>query len=53
MPNYEKMYKTAFNALTDAERMIAQASEIIKAAQQRCEEIFIAEDDITATELIP
>jgi len=43
MPNYEKMYKEAFNALTNAERMINQASKIIKEAQQKCEEIFVVE----------
>ncbi|MCL2401711.1 MAG: hypothetical protein FWC90_03600 [Oscillospiraceae bacterium] len=45
MPNYEKMYTEAFNALTDAERMITQAAKIIKTAQQQCEEIFLAGDD--------
>ena len=38
MPNYEKMYHKAFNALTDAEKRIAEASAIIHNAQQECED---------------
>ena len=45
MPNYEKMYKKAFNALTDVERLINEASAIVKEVQQECEEIFIDESE--------
>ena len=49
MPDYEKMYKKAFNALTDAEariavaeRRLSEAVAIIWEAQLECEEIYIA-----------
>ncbi|MCL2408333.1 MAG: hypothetical protein FWC96_01790 [Oscillospiraceae bacterium] len=45
MPNYEKMYKIAFNALTNAERALAQAAKVIREAQQTCEETFLADGD--------
>jgi len=44
MADYEKMYKLAFNALTDAQRLIDEANTLIREAQQACEEIFIDGD---------
>jgi len=41
MTDYEKMYKQAFNALTDAQRLMDEASALIREAQRSCEEIFI------------
>ena len=41
MPDYEKLYKKAFNALTEAERRISEAAQLIQEAQKTCEEIFI------------
>ena len=42
MPDYEKMYKKAFNALTEAEKLTAKAATLIQQAQLACEEIYIA-----------
>ena len=46
MANYEKMYSTLFNAITDALEQIEQqnfgsANDLLIAAQQQAEEIYI------------
>ena len=46
MANYEKMYSTLFNAITDALEQIEQqnfgsAKDLLIAAQQKTEEIYI------------
>jgi hypothetical protein len=41
MHDYEKLYHKAYNAITDAERIINQAMEILREVQQECEEIYI------------
>jgi hypothetical protein len=45
MPDYEKLYHKAFNAITDAERMLETASAMLRIAQQECEELYIAPND--------
>jgi hypothetical protein len=53
MPDYEKLYHIMFNAATDAEKLLAQANEVItikhlvradetlKEAQRLCEELYV------------
>ncbi len=46
MPNYQKMYTTLFNAITDAledmqKQNIGLAQDRLMAAQQKTEEIYI------------
>lgn len=46
MPDYQKMYTTLFNAITDAIQSIQQnnygiAAEILIRAQQKTEELYI------------
>lgn len=48
MPNYEKMYYTLFNAITDALRLMetkqyADAAIRLAAAQCEAEELYISE----------
>ncbi|MCL2057033.1 MAG: hypothetical protein FWH02_07455 [Oscillospiraceae bacterium] len=45
MPDYQKLYSKAFNAITDAENLITQASVILKITQQECEQLFMESDD--------
>ena len=50
MPDYPKMYLVMFNAATDAlRRMLAgettEAAALLIAAQQRCEELYLAAGD--------
>ena len=50
MPNYEKLYFTLFNSLTDAiEEMERQnygnAVAILQAAQQQAEELYMDQED--------
>jgi len=42
IPDYKKLYHKAFNGITEAEKLIAQASVILKITQQECEEIYMA-----------
>ena len=47
MPDYQKMYTTLFNAITDAleeieKQNIGLAKEQLMAAQQKTEEIYIS-----------
>lgn len=49
MTSYEKMYKTLFNAITDATRKILQndspaALEILLDAQAKTEELYIKDE---------
>ena len=50
MPDYEKMYHLLFNAITDALEQIEQqnfgsAKDLLIAAQQKAEEIYITAED--------
>ena len=50
MANYEKMYSTLFNAITDALEQIEQqnfgsAKELLISAQQQAEEIYITAEN--------
>ena len=50
MANYEKMYSTLFNAITDALEQIEQlnfgsAKDLLIAAQQQAEEIYISAEN--------
>ena len=50
MANYDKMYSTLFNAITDALEQIEQqnfgsAKDLLIAAQQKAEEIYINSED--------
>ena len=50
MENYQKMYSTLFNAITDALAQIenqnyGDAKDILISAQQKAEEIYIVSDN--------
>ena len=50
MPNYQKMYTTLFNAITDAVEKIQQhndvmAEKILIQAQQKAEELYIRAEE--------
>ena len=45
MPDYKKLYHKAYNAMTDAERMVDKAATMLRAAQQECEEIYAEAED--------
>ena len=50
MPDYEKMYHSLFNAITDALEQIEQlnfgsAKDLLIAAQQQAEEIYISAEN--------
>lgn len=45
MPDYEKLYHTMFNAVTDAERKLETATIILRVAQQQCEDLYIEAKD--------
>ena len=50
MANYEKMYSTLFNAITDALEQIEQQNfgsvkDLLIAAQQQAEEIYITAEN--------
>lgn len=44
MPDYKALYHKAFNAITDAERLILQASILLQQTQIDCEEIVLDHD---------
>lgn len=48
MADYKKMYYKAFNAITDAERMIETTAVMLRVAQQECEEIYNEGDTVPA-----
>jgi len=52
MPDYKTLYHKTFNAITDTERLIEQASILLKIMQQECEEIVL-ESDGTPILLLP
>ena len=41
MADYQKLYHKTFNAVTDAERLLEQASMLLKTVQQECEDLYI------------
>jgi len=41
----QKMYTTLFNSITDANKLLEQATEILKKAQADAEEIYIKKED--------
>ena len=50
MPDYQKMYTTLFNAVTDAiekiqQRSCAAAEKILIQAQQKTEELYISAEE--------
>ena len=45
MADYKSMYHTAFNAITDAGRLVSQASDILKRAQAETEEQYLSAPD--------
>ena len=47
MPDYEKLYHILFNAATDAVEKLpeGEARDILISAQQKCEEIYIEEEE--------
>ena len=50
MPDYQKMYTTLFNAITDAvekiqQRNCAAAEKILIQAQQKTEELYISAEE--------
>jgi hypothetical protein len=45
MADYNAMYKRLFNAVTDAERLISQAADILKKVQEKTEEMYVAAPD--------
>ena len=45
MPDYKKLYHKAYNAMTDAECLVSKATATLRAAQQECEEMYVAADD--------
>ena len=50
MVNYEKMYYKAFNAITEAERLVETATAMLRLAQQECEEMYVAIDNTPSEE---
>ena len=45
MPDYKKLYHKAYNAMTDAERLVDKAASMLRAVQQECEEAYVVADD--------
>ena len=45
MPNYKQLYHKAYNAITDAERLVETAVATLRQAQQECEELYIETDN--------
>ena len=47
MPNYRTLYLILFNAITDAVAMMpsGQAKELLIHAQQKCEDLYIGDED--------
>ena len=45
MPDYKKLYHKAYNAMTDAERLVDKAAAILRTTQQQCEKIYVDADD--------
>ena len=45
MVDYEKLYYKAYNAITDVERLIGVAVDMLRTAQQECEEMYSKDGD--------
>ena len=45
MADYRKMYSKMYNSVTDAERLLQEATTKLRTAQQECEEMFVEADD--------
>jgi len=45
VPDYKKMYLKMFNAVTDAEQLVSQASRMMRAAQLEYEELYTEADE--------
>ena len=45
MADYKKLYYKMFNAVTDAEKLVSQATGLMRTAQQECEEMYMDADD--------
>ena len=45
MANYKKLYHKAFNAISEAERLVEAAAAMLRLAQQECEELYVETDD--------
>ena len=44
MADYKKLYYKMFNAVTDAEKLVSQATGLMRTAQQECEEMYMDAD---------
>jgi len=49
MSDYKRLYHKAYNAITDAERLIEAAATMLRVVQQQCEGIYI-EADVASSE---
>ena len=45
MADYKKLYSKMYNAVTDAERQLQSVTDLLRTAQQDCEEMFMAADE--------
>lgn len=45
MPDYQEMYLTMVRASEKALRQLEEASELLIAAQRRCEELYLAAEE--------
>ena len=45
MPDYKKLYHKAYNAMTDAERLVDKAATMLRTVQHECEEIYVDAND--------
>ncbi len=45
MPDYKEMYLTMVRASEKALRQMEEASQILIAAQQKCEELYLADEE--------
>jgi hypothetical protein len=43
--DYKRLYYKMFNAITDAEKLVSQAADLMRTAQQECEETYMDADD--------
>lgn len=49
MPDYKEMYLTMVRASEKALRQMEEASQILIAAQQKCEELYLADEEDEAS----
>lgn len=45
MPDFEKLYYTMFNAMTDIEIKLQEVIKLLRAAQIECEAIYLEGDE--------